>query len=460
MSSTAVPRISYKTPYASAHSGRLAWGAALLIGAGCFLEGWSALEPTRASIQTTRFPLGDQNVGKLHSLLLERGQFELDQRRALPSTHSVAPPLVADGLPTIAIVSAAEGLYSPKSGIYPHATEKGRQWERPATISYFEGGELRYETHAGLRIHGGQSRKGEIKSFQLVFRRSYAGKPRATPGIFFGGESQAVQRLVLSNTHKPKRFLNPLAYDIASRVGCITSRHQPVRVFLNGERVPSGYFMIEHQSREFLRHHYGHDDFEWVRLKGRSRPSFSLDLLSSWVNARRSLVTMESAAERFDIDHLCAWIFAVSFCDTRDEDQGGYFKDSSVPDAVWQCLTWDMDGSFHHGRVVKKQKFDFERMRGLRSRLFRRMCENDPAFREYYRQFAERMLREQVSSEQIRELTAKYRELIETDIFAPNRPGLLKSLAGAEHFLLERQPRYLAGLDQYYASLETSQVES
>lgn len=421
--------------------------------AAALFQGAALFEPARKALQARQYRVGDQDLTRLHYLLFSNGLIDATQVSGLPSTQAVPPGVLDDGLPTISLVSPEEGLYCPDEGIFTHPTEKGRRWERPLTISYFENGQLRYETHAGLRIHGGQSRKGEIKSFQVIFRRTYSGAPRAAAGVFFGGESPPIQRLVLSNTNKVKRFLNPLAYDIAESVGCITSRHAPVRVFLNGERVRSGYFMIEHQSREFLKHRFGHDDFDWVRLKGNSRPSLSLDLLSSWVNSPESKVDMQSAGRRFDLEDLCAWIFAVTFCDTRDEDQGGYFRDNRYPDALWRTVVWDMDGSFNHGEPPKKQLFEFDEIRGLRGRLFHRLCESDPAFRAHYRQYAERMLKEKVAPDQIRALTERYKAIVRTGLFEPRCNELLETIDGTGTFLLERHALYLAKLDAYYAKL-------
>lgn len=454
MSSTAVPRISYRTPYATKHASRLALLAALLIAGGCFLQGWGALQPMRSKLHATQFRIGADDVTQLHFLLLDHGLLELDKRLVLPSTRAVAPASVRDGLATISIVTDEEGLYAPERGIVVNAEEKGRRWERPATISYFENGTLRYEAHAGLRIHGGRSREGGIKSYQIVFRRSYAGKARTPAGVFFGPDGPAVQRLVLINTKKQRRFFNALAYDIAASVGCITSRHQPVRVFLNGERVPSGYYMVEHQSREFLKQRHGHDDFEWVRLKGEASPPLSFDLFRTWLNLGRTFVNMRSAAERYDLENLCAWIFAVTFCDTDDEDQGAYYKDRRNAAAVWRSLTWDMDNSFDYAKHEKKQKFEFERVRGTRARLFRQLCENDPAFRDHFRGYAERMLQEKVAPAQIRALVAKYRALIATDTFVHEREELSESVDRIQGFLLDRHRAYLGGLDRYYASLK------
>ncbi len=54
-------------------------------------------------------------------------------------------------------------------------TQKGREWERPAQISYFDGQteKLQFEAPVGIRIHGGASRMYGQKSFNLYFRTEY-----------------------------------------------------------------------------------------------------------------------------------------------------------------------------------------------------------------------------------------------------------------------------------------------
>lgn len=424
-----------------------------MLAAACLFAGWSRLAPLRTRLQTTGFHFGEHDVTKLHYLLLQRGFLEVKKSAPFASTNAMPAEALRGGLPTISIACPPEDLYSPERGILTHPTEGGRDWERRATFSYFEKDELRYEAHVGLRLHGGRSRTETIQSLQLVFRRSYQGTPRAAPGIFFDGQSAEVQRIALINTVLGPRFLNAMAQEIAASVGCTTSRFQPVRVLLNGERIPSGFWLFEHQSREFLKTRYGHDDFEWVRLKarkGEGRPP-AFDDLWNWANSKRTAISLQSVAEHYDLDDLCAWNFAITFCGTRDEEQGGYFKDKRDPHAVWSSLTWDMDGSFNRGVAGEKHRFDFHSRKGLRRRLFRRLCDSDPAFRVHYREFAVRMLRERVSPGQIRALTGKYRELLTTDVFAPNRPTLLPALATAEAYLLERHRRYLEELDRFFA---------
>lgn len=430
----------------------------LALGIGCSLEGWSALAPLRARLQMSSFRLGEQDATKLHSLLLQDGQIDVQRPAALASTSALPASALEDRIPTISIACSHDDLYSPEHGIIPNAIKTGRDWERRATFSYFENDVLCYEANAGLRIHGGSSREEPLKSFQLVFRRSYEGSPRAKPGVFFDGQSPAMQRIALINTSVGPRFLNGMAQEIAASVGCTTSRFQPVRVFLNGQRIPSGYFLFEHQSREFLKARHGHDDFWWVRLKaaGAKPRSGAFGEMWEWANSKTTSITMQGVAERYDLDDLCAWMFAITFCGTRDEEQGGYYKDKRDPHAVWSSLTWDMDGSFNRGRAGEAQRFDFSSRKGLRHRMFRRLCISDPAFRIHYREFSARMLQDRVSPGQIRALAAKYRAWAGTEIFAPNRRTLLPALDTAEAGLLDRHDRYLDELDRFFATLKES----
>jgi hypothetical protein len=307
---------------------------------------------------------------------------------------------------------------------------------------------LEYETPAGLRLHGGRSRKGSIKSYQLVFRRSYAGFPRSKPGVFFDGTSEPYLRLVLINTSKVQRFLNPLALEIAERAGCLTSKSQPVRLFLNGAPAPCGYFLLEHQSREFLLTRFGHDKFEWVRLKGEHRDSPAFADLEKWVKQSPAPLTMAAAAQRFDLSDLCAWVLAISLCGTTDSDQGGYFRDQSDPQAKWRSVAWDMDGSFNHGDPVHDITVRFDRVKGFRARLFNRLSAEDPAFRAHFHGFARRFLEQDFNAEQRGALIEKYRRMARSDIF-PKTENNLYCLDNTERFLTERAQRYFTDYNKF-----------
>ena len=104
--------------------------------------------------------------------------------------------------PSFSIVLPFEFLFDEESGIYPNAQERGREWERPASIELMyppgfppETGPVAYHgeldgfaVNAGIRIRGGWSRnEGNPKhAFRLYFRGSYG--PKNLRYALFGDE--------------------------------------------------------------------------------------------------------------------------------------------------------------------------------------------------------------------------------------------------------------------------------
>jgi len=82
-------------------------------------------------------------------------------------------------LPSISIVTDIDNLMHPSIGIYVNALEKGRYWERPASIELIDpnGTEAGFTIDAGIRIRGGYSRRDQNPKhpFRLYFRNSYDG---------------------------------------------------------------------------------------------------------------------------------------------------------------------------------------------------------------------------------------------------------------------------------------------
>jgi len=94
-----------------------------------------------------------------------------------PDPEAVKTSLLS--LPSISIVTDIDNLMHPKIGIYVNAEEKGRAWERPASIELIDpaNAESGFTIDAGVRIRGGFSRRDENPKhpFRLYFRGSYDG---------------------------------------------------------------------------------------------------------------------------------------------------------------------------------------------------------------------------------------------------------------------------------------------
>ncbi len=287
--------------------------------------------------------------------------YSLDVARAdrLPSTKAIRDEVVASGVPVLSVTVSKSDLQNHKTGILapPNIQRRGRRWEVPAYVSYFDGGRLVFGSGAGLRVHGATSRLSpDPQSFRLYFRSVY-GVDQFLPGALFGGVADPLRRVVVHNDMRAYpntrtwHFLNPIAYAIAERVGCITPRTQPVRFFLNG-REQGAYVLTERIDRHFLRAHFGHDDFtiydpstRGSERRVRHGDGRYFDRFDKWAR-HVSRFTIEEAESRVDLENLTRWFVAMIWCATTDTEQGRYLLDTSRPDGKWRFVSQDMDHSF------------------------------------------------------------------------------------------------------------------
>ena len=210
------------------------------------------------------------------------------------------------------------------------------------TLSYYEDGVLRHASGAGLRIHGGSSRFGKgLQSYRVFFRREY-GVEEFAPGVIFGSESHPLRRIVVHNdvrlhTRRYWHLTNPLAYDIARKIGCLTVDTKPVRFYLNGES-QGLYVLSEHLGPNYFRTHFGHEDFFPTIPEG--------NRLWTRVSRLRHM-TMATVGELIDLENLTRWFLSILMCDTHDAFQApNQFRDERRPGAKWFWINWDMDASF------------------------------------------------------------------------------------------------------------------
>lgn len=315
----------------------------------------------------------------------------------LPSTALADPTWVERGLPVLSIAIERCRLLR----LLAHPQARGRDWEEPAFVSYFDAGELRFASAAGLRLHGGGGRRAYRKSFRLYFRDLY-GEAAFLPGIVSEPGEDAVRQLVVERDIRPdgrKRkwhFINPLAYDVARRLGAVAPRTKPAMLVLNGE--PQHVYVLgERIAKGFLERRFGHGDFTLVRGRAEDRKG---GLQRTYREMRRWLrtaarVDRKSAGDRFDLESLSRWFASIVFCATGDAFQAAMVRDER-DGGLWRWINWDMDISFRvprrnpeHGWQKDLLGDAFQGPAGYRDvgrgLLFRLMRE-DPSYR---RDFAE-----------------------------------------------------------------------
>ena len=392
------------------------------------------------------------------------------QRTPGDLSSSVLAPAdeVALGDPLLSIQIPEDSLYDEDTGILANVQARGRDWERPASVSYYADGQLQFASGAGLRIHGGLTRTiSTKKSFRLYFRREY-GADRVWSGVLFDGAVDPLRRLVVHNdvredsTGHTWHFVNPLAYDISTRVGALAPHTEAVKLFLNGEW-QGVYVLTEHvrdnMIPELLVPRFGHAEFAADNRAYRE--------LSTWVGGLDE-IRMDGVAERIDVDNLTRWFLAVVFCGTEDAFQGAQLLDRSDPEGRWFWINWDMDHSFmdfnqradvpwEHDAFETTLERAGEPARGwrdteVRSRVLTTMLAEDPTYRDYFKRVFAETMNHRLTADFLRERFDHYAEL-------GRRLGLqgadLDYLPLLEQFL-ERRPAIVREQAEIYLDTDPS----
>ncbi len=350
------------------------------------------------------------HVISLDSRLPEYRQNWIDHRQipleAYPSSSVLDSGIVARGLPILSIVVADKDLNDPETGIIANRKRKGKEWERPCFISYYDKGQLLFASGAGIRIHGGSKNKRPMESLRFYFRKAY-GYDQFKPGIIFSNQSVPIKRVI---ARIENRYANLLALDLAKKIGCLAPSAQSAVVYLNGQRYGQRYALIEHLNKDWLRSRYGHDDFILLRTTGhpeRRKISSAYQKLKKWLNDPDIRMTMPEVSKRVDIKNLSLWFISQFFTAGNDMYQGPLLRDITKPDARWFWVNWDMDQSFVNPyeadvnelweqslnlhNVIRNPERNRKDPRTARFQnkdpraiLFRRLSKEDPAYKTYF----------------------------------------------------------------------------
>ena len=366
----------------------------------------------------------------------------------MPSTRLAPSREVARGVPLVSLYVSRHDLHDRKTGILANKLKHGVEWERPGTVSYFENGRLRFSAGVGVRVHGGGARITIPEpGFRLFFRRKYGAESIPAGVIFDAPHDHPLNRLVLHNDVRvdPQEKIrwhltNPLAYDIARAIGCITPATRPARVLLNGEFLGVYVLTENFHERHYFATHWGYP----VRLD-----AAEMNALWQQVRALRP-PRVHNVAPLLDLENMTRWFISVLFCASNDPFQGpGQFRDPTRGEAQWFWVNWDMDWSFRNWQQETFQGVTErigERRRGRRASeprayLFTRLLAEDPEYREMFKRIwvdamnyrlTPAFLRERV--DHYRTVTSQYgvtdlEYLPRIDRFFEHRPARIRVLA-------------------------------
>jgi hypothetical protein len=252
---------------------------------------------------------------------------------SVPSDWEMDPGIVDDprytadliagltSIPSVSVVLDKEDLFG-EEGIYLHPLREGIDWERPASLEYFDpntGAE--FQLNAGLRVHGGASRRPDQSrkhSFRIKFRTRYDGNgqldfPLFREALFGSGAVESFDTLVLRANYSdgfapgrlrwtPTNLRDQWARDAQLAVGGIAPHGMFVHLYLNG--VYWGlYNLTERVDGAFGAAYYGgnKDAYDLIKDGGVDEGDDE-----AWVTAltlaARSITTDEA------IDALAEWV--------------------------------------------------------------------------------------------------------------------------------------------------------
>lgn len=214
-----------------------------------------------------------------------------------------------------------KGIYAFGDG-YINFAYRGREWERPATLSYFSGtGDLLLEQDVGLRIRGNSSRFAPQKSFKIYARNSYG--VGWMQNVFHPEsgveELKRVNLRAIHNDFVRSMLTDHLGMKAVENLSIDAPDSKPVVLFLNGE-FWGLYFLQEAMDDYYPESHYGINDNDVVLMEHESDEVFpyfdalvnysaSHDLSDpehfAWIDERVDLPTM--------IDYFAAQILIANW---------------------------------------------------------------------------------------------------------------------------------------------------
>lgn len=272
------------------------------------------------------------------------------------------------GLPVISLCSDSTGLFNYYRGImvpgcYHSASMpdwtgnyfcKGPEWERACNVEFYETNNTGVNQIAGLRTHGGASRRYQQKGLKIYAREEY-GKKRFEHRFFpENGPINSYKHLSL----KPFRCSNwmmtgiqdHLAQQVARtlNIDCLASRQAVL--FLNGEYW--GIYALEETPDErYLEDHFGVDQDESTIIKQWIIQEHGDDVpwneLFRWVmDADVSIKeNYQYLCDRIDIDNFIDYQVFELYSGNVDWPENNV-RCWQHPNGRWRWIFYDGDGCF------------------------------------------------------------------------------------------------------------------
>ena len=184
-------------------------------------------------------------------------------------TYMIEPDAERYQLPILSIVTEPKNIFDDTSGIYvlgylfestqiPNFNGRGREWERPTHLEFFNSsGTLEWSQNCGIRMHGNGSRKERQKSFRLYGRNSYGNEYLDHP-IFPDKSNEKYKHLILrtiQSSYNNTFFADELGSQSIANTDIGRQAFRLTILFINGEYW-GVYSIKERQDEHYIEENY------------------------------------------------------------------------------------------------------------------------------------------------------------------------------------------------------------
>lgn len=244
-----------------------------------------------------------------------------------------------------------------------NAFNEGREWERKASISYFDENHSHlFSQNAGIRISGNSTRSNPQKSINLFARDIYDDRTTFPCDFFDNGITYSSFKIRNGGGNAEElKFLDAFLEDAASDRNVSTQNSSPCVVFLNGEYWGI-YNIRERYNAEYLASHHNLNADDIMYIKAGNAVTMPEETITAYqymlnVITECDLIyddTYALACDLVDIQSLIDYCCINLYLDNRDVTFGSNTalwrttqEGTPYSDGKWRFMLLDLDECVH-----------------------------------------------------------------------------------------------------------------
>ena len=273
--------------------------------------------------------------------------------------HAPQLPVVSIALDYQHLFDADSGIFSPNGWIPEddfntgNFNQHGREWERLASVEFYELDNSGFSQMLGIRVHGGKTRRYMQKPLKLYARKEYGDKKIQCP-LFDHLPYTSFKRLVLkpfSAAWTDAGIQDILGHAIARPLQFVSLASRPVTLYLNGEYW--GIYYLQESPDERLIEQLDDVEADDVNIIGSW-----LGLVENGNNTRfRQLMRFLEGADLSDTlqyQQLCSLVDIDDFIDyhlfeafiANQDWPANNMRCYQHDNSLWRWIFYDGDGAF------------------------------------------------------------------------------------------------------------------